>query len=442
MFKIDKSYTEILRISFPVSLALIIPFLNLSINNFFLGQLGELELGTAGITGVYYLLIAMLGNGFHSAIQSIIARRVGEERNDEIGKTFSFGFLISQIFSFFFILITLYLTPFFFRLFIKDPEVYNLAIRFINIRVWGLPFLYIFQLCNAFFMGTTNTRFLMFGTIAQAGSNIILDYFLIFGFGVISPLGFQGAAWASVISEIIGMFFIVWVLMNNKFHTQFQLMRRVKVHFPTIKLIVKTSLPLMGQYAISLISWLIFYLLIEHLGERSLAISNLMRNIFAFTGIFIWALATTTNTMVSQLIGQKNEAAIIPLIHKTMHLSLLFSITLFILLNLSPTFFLQAFGLSDSFINAGVPVLRMVTFAIIFQSAAVVWLNAVTGTGKTFINLLIEITAIIFYGLYIYAVIEKYNMSLVWAWASEIVYWVTIIVLAITYIYKGNWKSR
>jgi Na+-driven multidrug efflux pump len=71
-----------------------------------------------------------------------------------------------------------------------------------------------------------------------------------------------------------------------------------------------------------------------------------------------------------------------------------------------------------------------------------VWLNAVTGTGKTFINLLIEITAIIFYGLYIYAVIEKYNMSLVWAWASEIVYWVTIIVLAITYIYKGNWKSR
>jgi MATE family multidrug resistance protein len=109
MFKIDKSYNEILSISLPISLALVIPFLNLSINNFFLGQLGELELGTAGITGVYYLLIAMLGNGLHSAIQTIIARRVGEERNDEIGRTFSIGFIISQIFSVAFIFLTLYI---------------------------------------------------------------------------------------------------------------------------------------------------------------------------------------------------------------------------------------------------------------------------------------------------------------------------------------------
>jgi putative MATE family efflux protein len=441
MFKIDKIYTDILRISLPVSLALIIPFLNLTVNNYFLGQMGELELGTAGITGVYYLLIAMLGNGLHSAIQSIIARRVGEDRKEDIGKTFSQGLIISQIFCIIFIFITINITPFFLKLFIRDPSVYSLSINFMNIRVWGLPFLYLFQLCNAFFMGTTHTRFLMFGTLAQAGSNILMDYLLIFGNFGFPALGFEGAAWASVISEIIGFIFIYLVLLRNGFHARFTLFDHFKFDFSTLQLILRTSVPLMAQYAISLLSWLIFYILIEHQGERSLAISNLMRNLFAFTGIFIWALASTTNTMVSQMIGQRNHQGVIHLVHKIMQLSLIFSISLFLILNITPGFFLHIFGLTEDFISNGIPVLRMVSFAIIFQSASVIWLNAVTGTGNTFINLLIEITAIVFYGVYVFIVIEKLQLNLVWAWASELIYWFIIIILSIAYLYSGKWKE-
>ncbi|MFN5334767.1 MAG: MATE family efflux transporter [Bacteroidota bacterium] len=441
MFKIDKTYTEILRISLPISLALIIPFLNLTINNYFLGQMGEMELGTAGITGVYYLLIAMLGNGLHSAIQSIIARRVGEDRKEDIGKTFSQGLMISQLFCILFILFTIYITPIFFKLFIRDQTVYALSINFINIRVWGLPFLYLFQLCNAFFMGTTNTQFLMFGTLAQAGSNILMDYLMIFGNMGFPALGFEGAAWASVVSEIIGFIFIYIVLFRKRFHVRFTLFDHFRIDFSTLKLILRTAVPLMAQYAISLLSWLIFYMLIEHQGERSLAISNLMRNLFAFTGIFIWALASTTNTMVSQMIGQRNYGGVIELVHKIMRLSLLFSISLFVMLNITPGFFLHLFGLTEDFIKTGIPVLRMVSFAIIFQSASVIWLNAVTATGKTFINLLIEITAIVFYGVYVFMVIEKYQLNLVWAWASELIYWFVIILLSVAYIYSGKWKE-
>lgn len=442
MIKTDKIFTEILRISFPVSLALIIPFLNLSINNYFLGQLGELELGTAGITGVYYLLIAMLGNGLHSAIQSIIARRVGEDHKDEISRTFGQGLIISLSFSIVFILLTLYITPVFFSIFIKDISVYHYSVNFIKIRVWGLPFLYLFQLCNGFFMGTTNTKFLIYGTLAQSGSNILMDYILIFGHSGMPAMGFNGAALASVISEIIGFATIYIVLIKNRFHTRFQLFKRFKIHFFTIRLIIGTSLPLMAQYAISLLSWLLFYMLIEHQGERALAISSLMRNIFAFTGIFIWALASTTNTMVSRMIGQKKQEGVIHLAHKIMILSLTFSVLLFLLLNLFPAYFLTIFGLSDAFVQNGIPVLRMVSFAIIFQSASVVWLNAVTGTGKTFINLLIEIIAIIFYGAYLYMVTEVYQLNLVWTWGSELIYWTVIITLSIIYVYSGRWKEK
>jgi putative MATE family efflux protein len=437
-----KVYKEILRISLPISLALVIPFLNLSINNYFLGQLGELELGTAGITGVYYLLFAMLGNGLHSAIQTIIARRTGEDDTISIGKTFSQGLIISLFFSLMLMLITFIFLPSFLLWVLHQGQVQTIALEYLNIRITGLPFLFMFQLANGFFMGTTNTRYLVYGTIVQAGLNIILDYAFIFGHWGFPQLGFKGAAVASVIAEIAGMLVIYFVLFKKRFHQQFLLFRFFRFNSAISKPIIKIALPLMGQYAVSLFTWLLFYLLIEHMGERALAVSNLMRNLFSFTGVFIWAFAAATNTMVSLYIGQGRQHEVIGLIKRITEISALFALILCFVVNINPRFFLEIFGLSDALITEGIPVLRVVCMGIILQSIAVIWLNAVTGTGKTSINLMIEIVAVLFYGIYVYMVIEQYKLGLIWVWASEIIYWLVIGSISIRFIYRGKWSGK
>jgi Na+-driven multidrug efflux pump len=182
-------------------------------------------------------------------------------------------------------------------------------------------------------------------------------------------------------------------------------------------------------------------MLIEHQGERSLAISNLMRTLFSLTGIFIWAFAAATNTMVSYKIGSGKKEEVIRLIHQITQLSLGICVCIFIVLNVFATQAFDWFGLSNAFTQDGIPVLRIVSFAILFQSVAAVWLNAVTGTGNTRVNLLIEIAAIFFYGIYVYAVIEIYHLSLSWAWASELIYWILIWAMAQGYMIKGKWRK-
>jgi Na+-driven multidrug efflux pump len=201
------------------------------------------------------------------------------------------------------------------------------------------------------------------------------------------------------------------------------------------------SLPLMGQYAISLFTWLMFYLLIEHMGERALAISNLMRNLFSFTGIFIWAFASATNTMVSLSVGQGRQKDVIGIIKRITELSFTLAFMLFLIININPGWFLEIFGLSGSFIESGIPVLRMVSLGILFQSVSVIWLNGLTGIGKTTINLMAEFAAIIFYGIYVYLVIEVYQLNLVWAWASEIIYWLIILIFSAAYIFSKRWMN-
>ncbi|MEI9912181.1 MAG: MATE family efflux transporter [Bacteroidota bacterium] len=74
-----------------------------------------------------------------------------------------------------------------------------------------------------------------------------------------------------------------------------------------------------------------------------------------------------------------------------MKLSFSFTLFLCILLNLFPELFLSVFGRDKSFVADAIPVIRMVSIGVLGMSIATVWLNAVTGTGNTRINLFIEI---------------------------------------------------
>jgi hypothetical protein len=84
----------------------------------------------------------------------------------------------------------------------------------------------------------------------------------------------------------------------------------------------------------------------------------------------------------------------------------------------------------------------MVSAALLLMSIATVWLNAVTGTANTRINLGIELIAITLYSIYVYLAIRVWHVSLVWAWASEFLYWATIFLLSYFYIRSGKWKKK
>lgn len=436
------TYRQILGISMPITVALMVPFLNVTINNFFLSKLGESELGTAGITGVYFLVLAVIGNGLNNALQAIVSRRAGENNPEAIGKSFGQGIRIALIFAALAIGITLLFAPAVLPYALHQQEVEERTLSFLKIRVWGLPFLYLFQMGNALLVGTTHSRYLIIGMVAETIVNVILDYGLIFGKLGMPELGFNGAAWASVAAEATGCFTVLLVLVRKRLHLQFSLFRHLRVLPAETKQLLHTSAPLIGQYGISIVSWLLFYVLIEHRGEQALAISNMMRNVFMLTGIFTWAFASTTNTMVSNIIGQNRNHEVLPLVRKIMRLSMVAGVVMIVLLNLLARPVFQWYGLSDSFISHAMPVLQMVCGGILIMSAGTIWLNAVTGTGKTRINLLIEVVAIIVYVVYVYVVLEYLQLSLVWGWASELFYWGIIGLLAYGYMKNGRWQQK
>jgi Na+-driven multidrug efflux pump len=312
---------------------------------------------------------------------------------------------------------------------------------FLRIRIWGLPFLYLFQTGNAFLLGTLNSRYMMIGTIGEALVNIFFDYALIYGAFSFPNLGFNGAAAASVIAEFAGMSIVYIVIFKQGLKKRFNLFHDFSYDKTNSKAILKMSAPLVLQFSISLTTWLVFFILLEEYGERAKAISNTMRNVFGILGVFVWAFASASNIMVSNLIGQNLQHKVIPAINKIMLLSVSATFVLLTMLNLFPTSFFSLFGQSADFVREAIPVLRVISLAMLCMSISTVWLNAVTGTGKTKMNLLIEMVAVIFYLIYIYIVMIRLKLSLPIAWTNEFVYWIIIFTISFWYMRSGRWRD-
>lgn len=441
-FRVQINTRQILKISLPISLSILIPQINFITNNIFLGGVSVQALAAAGITGVYYLVFATIGMGLNNGLQSIIARRAGENRTNEISGLFSQGVRISIAFAIAGILITWFTTPFIFGWALHDKTLVEMCVVFSRIRIFGLIFLYLYQMRNALLVGINQSKFLVWGTAAEAITNIFFDYVLIYGKLHFPELGFNGAAYSSVIAEATGLFVIFLVVHYKGISKQLNLYGNFVFNKQNTKLILVQSSPLIGQYALSIIAWELFYIFIEHHGTQALAISNVMRNIFGFFGCFTWAFAATTNAMVSNVIGQGMQSKVEELIHKILKLSIGFALTVAIFINIFPHLILRVYSQGDDFINAAIPVIRVVSIATVGMSIATIWLNSVTGTGNTKINLAIEMFSISLYTIYIYIVLEKLKLPITIGWMSEWLYWLCIGIPAYIYIKSGKWKNK
>lgn len=436
------SNRQILHIALPIAAAIIVPQVNFITNNIFLGHLNREALAAAGITGVYYLIFAVIGYGLNNGLQALISRRAGENRPEEIGKLFIQGIYISLVVALLGIVLSYTVGPLVLKASLHEPAIYKMAESFLKIRIWGLPFLYIYQMRNALLVGTNNSKYLIAGTVAETIANILFDYLLIFGAFGFPELGFNGAAIASIIAEFIGMAVVFAVVHYKHIGKQFHLFKHTKPDISSCKLILVQSSPLVLQYGISVASWEFFYILVEHHGELDLAVSNTMRNIFGLFGCAGWAFAATSTTMVSNVIGQNLHHRVLELVKKISLLSFSISLVFALALNLFPHVFLSLYGQGDAFVLYATPVLRIVSVALVFMSYATVWLNAITGTGNTRVNLAIEVFTISLYCLYVWLVLEKWKLPISIGWMSELLYWTGMFLLSYWYLHTGKWKHK
>ncbi len=440
MAQASNTYRSIWRISGPIIIGLVAQNLMVVIDTAFLGRLGEITLGAAAIGGIFYLCLVMLATGFGIGSQIIIGRRNGEKKFRLVGPVFDHTLYFMVGLAIILFLVLTFFAPSFLQWFLQSEAVLEESLIFLRYRRFGFLFGFLVIAFNAFYIGTTRTNILIASTVLMASLNVFLDYSLIFGNFGMPEMGIAGAAMATNIAEVFTFIFLVFWTCNNSSVSAFALFRLSKPNWLHYKPLFKIAVPVMFQYFFSFSAWFVFFMVIEHIGETALAASNITRSFYMLLMIPVWGLSSATNSLVSNLIGQGKSDEVIPLIKKVLLIGVGISFVVVQANLFFPEKIAAFFTDEPHLIEATVPLLRVISIALIAFSFGMIVFSGLSGTGKTFIALLIEIAAITFYLVTAFFLAIVMNAGAPAVWFVEVIYFSLLGIFAVLYLRTGKWK--
>lgn len=439
--KTQISNKEIWSIALPIMLGNMAQTIINFTDTAFLGRLGVIALGASMLAGLFYFVFTTIATGFAIGIQIIIARRFGEGNHGRIGVIFQHGSIFVLILGLILFSILYIFSDHLLLWLIDSPNIYEASLEYIKYRQFGIIFVCFNFLYRALYVGISNTKVITYSTIIMAVVNIFLDYCLIFGNFGFPEMGIGGAALASFCAEVSAFtFFTVYsyITLRNKDYGMFKLHR---LESELMGRILKLATPTMIQKLFSFSVWFIFFILIEKMGETATGISSIVRSVYMILITPCFAFATTTNTVVSRIIGEGHSDQVFSTINKILKNCLLCTIPIMILVAIFPIQIARIYTDDLNLAQLVVPSIYVICFGTIFQSIGNAYFEAVSGTGNTSAALYLEAVILVIYVAFIWAMTHlTTRVELVWT--AEILYGALLGILCGIYMKFAKWDKK
>ena len=436
------SYRNIWRVAYPILISLVMEQMIGLTDTAFLGRVGEIELGASAIAIVYYMVLFMIGFGFSLGAQIIIGRRNGEGNYRETGRIFWNGLYFVLGLAGVIIVLSELFSPYLMKLMVSSHAIYEAALSYVRWRLPGMVFAFITAMFRAFYVGTTQTRTLTLNSVVMVLSNVIFNWILIFGKFGCPALGITGAAIGSSLAELVSLIFFVVYTAVRCDRKKFGLDKAARFDAAELKGMMPVCSWTMIQNTISISTWFIFFLYIEHLGERALAISNITRSVSGLIWVVLQAFSATCSTLVSNIIGEGHPEKVMSLVKRILKLSYGLVSIMIIVFCLFPEAIARIYTDIPDLIAASVPAVVVMCSSYFLNVGGQVFFQAVSGTGSTKTAFKLEIVALVVYMVYCTVIIGILKMDVAVCWTAEHVYAGMLLLCSWLYMRSGRWKGR
>ena len=189
----------------------------------------------------------------------MIARRMGEGQEKEVGRTFYAMLYFELGLALVMFLFMQYGCYYFFSLFVDSDVILYKSLQYLEYRSWGVFFSYAGVAIIALYTGVARTSFIIVDTLVLAVINIGSNYGLIFGAWGLPSMGIAGAGLASTIAEVAAFIvFLVYILFDKEARN-YKLFSLPKIDLPLITQQYALSIPIVAQAFVGLGSWFVFF---------------------------------------------------------------------------------------------------------------------------------------------------------------------------------------
>lgn len=180
------------------------------------GRLGPPALAALSTGGFLIWSVFAITHMISVGINSMTARYVGAGLYDEARYVAGEGLVLGIIISILVMFLGLVGNKAVFGIMGTAPDVTRLGLDYLRIIFLGIPTIILFFAMNSVYRGFGDTRTPMVILCISVVSNVVLDPFLIFGWGPFPRLEIEGAALATVICRGLGLVIGIGLLIKRR----------------------------------------------------------------------------------------------------------------------------------------------------------------------------------------------------------------------------------
>jgi putative MATE family efflux protein len=305
-----------------------------------------------------------------------------------------------------------------------EAATFQYSKQYFTIRCYGLPLGLAVALFFGIYRGLQNTYWAMYVSIVGGVSNILLDYILVLGIDdVIDPMGVKGAAWASVISQIIMTSICILIylqktpfnfLLNKKLNPYFKEMLFIFINMFIRTMVLNFVFIISNRFANSY-------------GNNSLAAYTIGYNIWIFSAFFIDGYSNAGNALAGKYIGEKNNEKLKILGSKLIKINIKISFLLMIFYTLLYPFIGEFFNSNKLVIESFESFFWIVIIAQPLNSIAFTFDGIFKGLGKA-----VDLRNTLIIGTFLFFIPSVYILDFIYP--NLISIWVA---LSVWMLYRG-----
>ncbi len=271
----DNIYSLFWRIALPSSIGTVFQNLYSLVDAIFAGRMiSEVALAAIGQTFPIYFIIIALGIGLSIATTSIVANSIGENKISKSSQIFCQSLGLAVFVSIIISIFGIYFGSSILESINNDQNTLNLSSEYMNVIYLGSVIILLLMVSNSCLSALGDTKSYRNVLIFSFFLNIILNPVLIsgkfLGFDVFIPLGIKGIAIATILSQFIGLLYLLYKISKTEIYNYF----KKKYLIPKIKSIVEISIQgipaSIGLMMIALGSYILLYFVSSY-GNNAIA---------------------------------------------------------------------------------------------------------------------------------------------------------------------------
>lgn len=382
----------LITMSLPMMLSMLTLALYNIVDSIFVAQISQNALTGVSLSFPFQMLIVGIGVGTGVGTNSLIARKLGEKQNEYANRAGANGMFLAVVSSLVLSVVFLLLSRTLMSLFSDDSDIIEQATIYLRICGGLCMASVVATVCEKILQATGNMLHPMLIQLAGAITNIVFDPIFIFGYFGVKPMGIAGAAYATVLGQVvsmlIGIYFLFFYKKNDILHIRF---RRFKPDSKIIFGIYEVGIASILMQSVMSFTTLVLNSILISFSSIAVNVLGVYFKVQSFIFMPVFGLTSGALPILAYNYGAKNKYRFIKTLKTTLFYAFAIMMLGFIFMQAFPTQLLGLFNADEEMLQIGIKAFRTISFSFPLAAITIVFITTFNSIGRGVFSLIITL---------------------------------------------------